>query len=472
MGENILKDVLANRYASKSMRDIWAPESKIIMERKLWLAVLRAQIASGLESLSADVDKYEKVLEKVDLQSIERRERESRHDVKARIEEFNALAGAQSIHLGMTSRDLTESVEAVQIRDSLRLTHRNTLSLLQLLTLRANEFKDLVIVGRSHNVPAQLTTLGKRFATIIEEMLFAAARVEELIARLPLRGLRGPVGTAQDMTDLIGVESRERVEKALAQELGFEKVLDSTGQIYPRSFDFDVISSLVQLGAGPSNLATTLRLMAGAGLVTEGFKEGQIGSSAMPHKVNARSSERVNGLMVVLRGHLSMIGEISGDQWNEGDVSCSVVRRVAIPGAFFALDGIFQTSATILNEMRVFSGRIDREVHENLPFLATTRLLTEAVKKGMGREDAHKLIRKYSLEAMDRLNQGQESNFVASLGQDSNFPLSADEIASLVANPSTFTGDASRQVDRVVSRVRELTARHGYSGQRDFEEII
>jgi len=212
--------------------------------------------------------------------------------------------------------------------------------------------------------------------------------------------------------------------------------------------------------------------MAGAGLVSEGFKEGQIGSSAMPHKVNARSSERVNGLMVVLRGHLSMIGEISGDQWNEGDVSCSVVRRVAIPGAFFALDGIFQTSATILNEMRVFSGRIDREVHENLPFLASTRLLTEAVKKGMGREDAHKLIRKYSLEAMDRLNQGQESNFVASLGQDSNFPLSADEIASLVANPSTFTGDASMQVDRVVSRVRELTARHPYSGQRDFEEII
>lgn len=227
MEEATLKDVLAHRYASKSMRAIWAPEAKIIRERRLWLAVLRAQIASGLEIYSADLARYEKVLENVDLESIERRERESRHDVKARIEEFNALAGAQSIHLGMTSRDLTELVEASQVKDSLRLVLKSSVALLQLLALKADEFKDLAIVGRSHNVPAQLTTLGKRFATIIEETIFAVARVEALIARLPLRGLRGPVGTAQDMTDLIGVQSHKEVEDALARGLGFEKFLDS-----------------------------------------------------------------------------------------------------------------------------------------------------------------------------------------------------------------------------------------------------
>jgi len=472
MEEATLKDVLAHRYASKSMRAIWAPEAKIIRERRLWLAVLRAQIASGLEIYSADLARYEKVLENVDLKSIERRERESRHDVKARIEEFNALAGAQSIHLGMTSRDLTELVEAAQVKDSLRLVLKGSVALLHLLALKADEFKDLAIVGRSHNVPAQITTLGKRFATIIEEALFAVARVEDLIERLPLRGLRGPVGTAQDMTDLIGVQSHKEVEDALAQELGFEKVMDSTGQIYPRSFDFDVISALVQLGAGPSNFATSIRLMAGAGLLSEGFKAGQVGSSAMPHKVNARSSERINGLMVVLRGHLSMISEISGDQWNEGDVSCSVVRRVAIPGAFFALDGMLQTSATIVNEMTIFHGRIEREVREQLPFLATTRLLTEAVKKGMGREDAHKVIQKYSLHAIEAINRGEESNFLLSLGQDSSFPLTPDEISALTSNASTFIGDAPAQVSRVISRVKELATKHRTLDQVDFEEII
>jgi len=176
--------------------------------------------------------------------------------------------------------------------------------------------------------------------------------------------------------------------------------------------------------------------------------------------------------MVVLRGHLSMISEISGDQWNEGDVSCSVVRRVAIPGAFFALDGMLQTSATIVNEMTIFHGRIEREVREQLPFLATTRLLTEAVKKGMGREDAHKVIQKYSLHAIEAINRGEESNFLLSLGQDSSFPLTPDEISALTSNASTFIGDAPAQVSRVISRVKELATKHRTLDQVDFEEII
>ncbi|MGA0867131.1 MAG: adenylosuccinate lyase, partial [Candidatus Nanopelagicaceae bacterium] len=381
--EFMITNVLAERYASRSMRDIWSRESKIRMEREFWISVMKIQSRLGMKISDDTIRKYESVVKSIDIESIDRRERSLRHDVKARIEEFNSLAGLELIHLGMTSRDLTENVEMVQIKESLSLIRSEVLGILNLLSDRMEEFSDLVMVGRSHNVTAQLTTFGKRLATVAEELLFALEHLDSLISRLPLRGIRGPVGTGQDLIDLLGDKSEE-LEREVAKSLGFNRVLHSTGQIYPRSIDFEVISTLVQLAAAPSNLATLIRLMSGHGLITEGFKDGQVGSSAMPHKMNARSSERINGLAVVLKGHLSMVSEISGDQWNEGDVSCSVVRRVALPDAFFTLDGILQTLATILNEMKLFEEAIAREVEAELPFTSTTHLLMEAVKRGLG----------------------------------------------------------------------------------------
>jgi len=199
-----------------------------------------------------------------------------------------------------------------------RLSVRNATGL-QLLV--ATENADLVMAGRSHNVAAQATTMGKRFASASDELLQALERVENLLERYPLRGIKGPMGTSQDMLDLLDGDAAklEDLEQRVAQHLGFgDHVLTSVGQVYPRSLDLDVVSALVQLVAGPSNLATTIRLMAGIELVTEGFKEGQVGSSAMPHKMNSRSCERVNGLAVVLRGHLSMIGELAGPHSYDG----------------------------------------------------------------------------------------------------------------------------------------------------------
>ncbi|HYO39275.1 MAG TPA: adenylosuccinate lyase, partial [Nocardioidaceae bacterium] len=213
--------------------------------------------------------------------------------------------------------------------------------------------------------------------------------------------------------------------------------------------------------AGPSNLATTIRLMAGLELVTEGFKEGQVGSSAMPHKMNTRSCERVNGLAVVLRGHLSMVGELAGDQWNEGDVSDSVVRRVALPDAFFACDGLFQTFLTVLDEFGVFPAVVQRELDRYLPFLATTKVLMAAVRNGVGREVAHEAIRDSAVAAALTMRQGQTGNDVfARLAADDRLGLSQEQLASLVADPITFTGSAVGQVQAVVRRIDEVVARH------------
>jgi adenylosuccinate lyase len=351
MKDNSSVSLLANRYASAAMREIFAPEAKIIAERKLWIAVMRAQSTLG-HTISKDViTDYEKVITQVDLASIDAREKKTRHDVKARIEEFNALAGHEAIHAGMTSRDLTENIEALQIRNGLDVVHDKVVTVLARLAERATQYADQPVAGRSHNVPAQVTTLGKRFASAGEELLFAYERLTALQERYPMRGIKGPVGTAQDSIDLLGsTEAHAKLENTIAKELGFNRVLDSTGQIYPRSFDYDVVTTLVQLASSPSSLATSIRLMAGAELVTEGFKAGQVGSSAMPHKMNTRSCERVNGLAVVLRGYASMVSELGGDQWNEGDVSCSVVRRVAMPDAFYAIDGLLETMLTVLDE--------------------------------------------------------------------------------------------------------------------------
>ena len=246
-------NVLATRYAGDDLAAIWSPEHKIVLERRLWIAVLEAQRDLGVDVPDGVVEAYRDVVDKVDLESIAARERVTRHDVKARIEEFAALAGHEHIHKGMTSRDLTENVEQLQVRESLALLRRRTVATLARLARLATEHETTVMAGRSHNVAAQATTLGKRFATIADEMLVALERLDDLLARYPLRGIKGPMGTSQDMLDLLGGDADKLadLEQRVARHLGFERVLTSVGQVYPRSLDFDVVSALVQLVAGP-----------------------------------------------------------------------------------------------------------------------------------------------------------------------------------------------------------------------------
>ncbi len=461
MADNSSVSLIADRYASAAMREIFAPAAKIIAERKLWIAVMRAQSALG-HTISNDViADYERVITNVNLGSIDAREKKSRHDVKARIEEFNNLAGHEAVHAGMTSRDLTENIEALQIQKGLEIVQGKVVTLLARLAERATQYAEQPIAGRSHNVPAQITTLGKRFASSAEELLFAYERLVALQNRYPMRGIKGPVGTSQDSIDLLGSsDAHAKLELEIAKELGFNSVLDSTGQIYPRSFDYDVVTTLVQLAAAPSSLATSIRLMAGAELVTEGFKAGQVGSSAMPHKMNTRSCERVNGLAVVLRGYASMVSELAGDQWNEGDVSCSVVRRVAIPDAFYSIDGLLETMLTVLDEFGAFPAVIAAELERYLPFLATTKILMAAVKAGVGREVAHEIIKEHAVKAALGMREGKDNTLLDDLANDDRLPMDKSALALLISTPLDFTGDARQQVARVVHRIEAITSAH------------
>jgi len=458
-----IANVLANRYASAELVDLWSAETKIILERQLWIAVLKAQRDLGVDVPAEAIAAYENVIDKVDLESIANREKITRHDVKARIEEFNALAGYEQVHKGMTSRDLTENVEQLQVYRSLELIRTKAVTVALRIAERAAEYDTLVMAGRSHNVAAQATTLGKRFASAAEELLVAIERIENLIERYPLRGIKGPMGTAQDMLDLMGGDETKLadLESRIATHLGFARVFDSVGQVYPRSLDFDALSTLVQLGAGPSSLAHTIRLMAGNETVTEGFKEGQVGSSAMPHKMNARSCERVGGLQVILRGYLTMAADLSGQQWNEGDVFCSVIRRVALPDAFFALDGMFETFLTVLAEFGAFPAMIDRELERYLPFLATTRILMAAVRAGVGRETAHEVIKENAVAvALNMRENGGEQDLIDRLAADDRLPLTKQQLDDALADRHAFIGAAESQTHRVIDRVRALVAQY------------
>jgi len=452
-----MSGVLAERYASDEMCKIWSRENKISLERDLWITVMKAQANSGFAIEKSVISAYEKVKSLIDLASIDTRERALKHDVKARIEEFNSLAGHQLIHLGMTSRDLTENIELFQIKTSLELIEKKTLAFLDKLGEKSHTHIETALVARTHNVPAQVTTLGMRFATWAEELIFAIKHLQELQKRLPLRGIKGAVGTSQDAIDLLGANQTE-VDQEIAHALGFENLAISSSQVYPRSIDFEVLTTLVQISAAASNMATNIRLMSGNGLVSEGFKSDQVGSSAMPHKVNPRLSERINGLAVVLKGHALMISEISGNQWNEGDVSCSVVRRVALPDSFYALDAILDTAISVIMNLEIHEKAIAKELNENLPFMLSSKILLMSVKAGIGRELAHKMIKEHARRASTNLREQGENNFFDLLSSDARLCIERESLEQLLKTPLAFIGDARGQVARIRAEITPYLA--------------
>jgi adenylosuccinate lyase len=460
----VIQNVLASRYASTELVELFSAEERIRLERRFWIAVMEAQRELGVDIPAGAVEASRAVVERVDLDSITERELATRHDVKARLEEFSVLAGHEHAHKGMTSRDLTENVEQLQVRDGLLVVRDRMVAALARLAERATEYEGLAMAGRSHNVPAQVTTLGKRFASAGEEVLRAYRRVDHLTRDLPLRGLKGPMGTAQDQLDLLGgdTEALDRLEAAVRRHVGFDESLTSVGQVYPRSLDLEVVAALLQAAAGPAGLATTIRLMAGHDLATEGFAPGQVGSSAMPHKMNARSCERIVGLKRVLEGHVTMLGSVAGDQWNEGDVSCSVVRRVAVPDAFFAVDGVCQTLLHVLDGFGAFPRVVADELERYLPFLATTAMLLGLVRQGMGREEAHHALQGHAVAAaLDARERGTDAEgLLERLAADPAIPLDAGALRALVADPLAFVGDARRQVAAFVGQVEKIVADH------------
>lgn len=445
------------------MNGIWSAEGRIVLEREYWIAVMKAQRDLGLGISNEAIAAYEAVKSHVDVGSIMARERVTRHDVKARIEEFNGLAGFEEIHKGLTSRDLTENVEQLQVFRGLLVIRDKAVAALRGMRERAEQWDDVVLTARTHNVAAQPTTLGKRIAMFGEELLSGFLMLEDVIAGYAVRGLKGAVGTQMDQLSLFEGDAAKvaDLEGRIVAHLGIPQQWRNVGQVYPRSLDLRVVSVLTELASGPSSFCKTLRLMAGNETASEGFAPGQTGSSAMPHKMNSRSCERVNGFHVILKGYLAMAAGLAGDQWNEGDVSCSVVRRVMLPDAFFALDGMFETYLTILGQMDAYESVIAAETARYLPFLMTTTVMMEAVKRGVGRETAHKVIKEHAVATVADMRTGavEKNNLLDRLAEDGRLGLSREELGEILRKGDQEVGAAKAQVAYFAGEVKKLEAK-------------
>ncbi len=464
MVRRVIPNVLAERYASPALQAIWSAEGRIVLEREFWIAVMKSQRDLGLDIPAEAIAAYENVKDQVDPGAIMARERVTRHDVKARIEEFNDLAGHEHVHKGMTSRDLTENVEQLQVFRSLLVIRDKTISALRRFRERSEQWSDLILTARTHNVAAQPTTLGKRIAMFGEELLGGLGALESIIGSYPVRGLKGAVGTQMDQLSLFEGDAGKvaELESRVVAHLGMPAVWTNVGQVYPRSLDFRVVAALTDLCSGPSSFCKTLRLMAGHETASEGFAPGQTGSSAMPHKMNSRSCERVNGFHVILKGYLAMAAGLAGDQWNEGDVSCSVVRRVMMPDAFFTIDGMFETFLTILDQMDAYDAVIHAETERYLPFLMTTTIMMEAVKSGVGRETAHKAIKEHAVATVNDLRSGNidRNNLVERLAADARLGLNRSQLDAILSRGDRESGAARSQIAAFSDAVRQLEATH------------
>ena len=471
-------NILSERYATSEINEIFSERGKIVAERDLWIAVMKAQRELGVHIPSEAIEKYEAAKLDVDLDLIKSIERNTKHDVKARIEAFSKAAGTEEhIHKGMTSRDLTDNVEQMQMRRASKVIFGKYVSVLRRFVDRANEYMDIILTARTHHQPAQSTLLGRRMSMWAEELYYHLHDFESFIERYPLRGIKGPVGTQFDMLTLLGSEEKVRkLEELVAKQLAFTEILDAPGQVYPRSLDFVLISQLTTLGSACENYAKGMRLMSGYELVTEGFQQGQVGSSAMPHKMNPKSSERICGFAELLKMYADGASRLAGDQWEEGDVSCSVIRRVIIPDSFYVSDGLCETTLTVLNNMGAYRVIIDKEVDKYLPFLATTEILMTAVQAGIGRETAHEIIKKYAISEASKMRQeGKPPRLARRLAEDPTFKkagITEEKINSILEDKKHFVGNAKNQIDLVTRKAQRFIERYKAESRYEPKDIL
>lgn len=447
----MIPNVLAQRYASTQITKIFEPKNKFRSERLFWVNVLKLQQNYGLEVSNKVIQDYVSNLENIDLESIEKRELKSKHDVKARIEEFNSLAGHEFIHIGLTSRDVTDNVELIQIMEALRVIQIKTLAFLQLLAKKIEIYKEKYVVGRTHNVPAQITTIGKKFAILANEVLQGYRALEYEIESFKFKGIKGAIGSNQDGLQIFKLDDLQKIELELAQMYGFSKLHSSVGQVYPRSQDYSFISKLLLICSGASSFALDIRLMAGLNHARESTVVTQTGSSAMPHKFNPRSSERINSLMTLIRGYSSIAAEISGNQWNEGDVSCSVVRRVIIPDVFFATDGILNTIYNIVENLIFNEEQISEDLMKATPFMCSSTILMRLVKKGLGREKVHN-----QLKNIVRNNENNSEAFKSQIKKEFAQFISSTEFDSIFEDFKVLSGSSTSDCEKTYSEISKL----------------
>ena len=456
---------LNSRYASREMQKIFSPDRKFTTWRKLWVALAESEMEMGLPVTQKQVDELKAHVEDIDYEAARRHEERTRHDVMAHVLAYGDVCpnARGVIHLGATSCYVTDNADILMLRDALTLVREKVLEVIRRLRAFALEYKDLPTLGYTHLQPAQLTTVGKRAALWMQDLLMDLDEVNFALSSLKLLGNRGATGTQESFMKLFDGDGEkvDELERRIARKVGMEKCFAVSGQTYPRKLDSRVLGALSGIAQSAYKFAQDLRLLQSFREVEEPFEKGQIGSSAMAYKRNPMRSERICALARHVMALTQDAQMTAATQWFERTLDDSANRRLSLPEAFLATDAVLELYANIASGMVVYPAMIGKRVMENLPFMATEAILMEGVRLGGDRQELHERIRVHSQAAAARMKQeGKESDLMERIAADPAFPMDHEHLTKLLA-PENYTGRAAEQtVNFVKNEVDPALAGH------------
>ncbi len=468
------RNPLVDRYAGRRMLEIWSPSTKHRTWRRLWLALAKAEKKLGLPITDAQIKGLEAHLDDLDFARAAEIERETRHDVMSHVRLLAEACpeAAPIIHLGATSCFVTDNTELIQIRRSLEEVRDGLVGVVSLFADFAERHKDLPTLGFTHYQPAQLTTVGKRFSLYLQDFLMDLEAFEELAASLPARSVKGTTGTQASFLALFDGDHSKVVEleRLVAEDMGFERILDVCGQTYTRKIDYRVLSLLSGVAQSAHKFACDIRLLSNLREVEEPFGGKQIGSSAMAYKRNPMRCERVCALARLVISLPANCANTHATQWFERTLDDSANRRIVLPEAFLAVDAILALVANVMSGLVVWPKMIAARVRNELPFMATENILMAAVKAGGDRQELHEAIREHSMAAVVELKEGRVNDLLERLGSDPRFAPVAESFDEIM-DPKAFVGRAPEQVvEFILGKVRPLLMKYGESARPSVRE--
>ncbi len=455
MDRSKYQNPLGTRYAGKEMSAAFSDERRFRLWRRLWITLAQCQKELGLDITDGQIAELERYAEDINYQDAERRERECRHDVMSHVYAYGLQcpSAAGIIHLGATSCYVTDNSELIAMYDGLKIVRKKLLSTIQKLARFAKQHKALPTLGFTHFQPAQLTTVGKRACLWLADLHSDYIAVDLLIQNFALRGAKGTTGTQASFLQLFGGDHQKvrKLDKMIAQRMGFSRTFPVTGQTYPRKTDYAILSVLSQIAQSAYRFSNDIRLLQGLKEIEEPFESAQIGSSAMAYKRNPMRSERISALARFLISLPMNSAVTASTQWFERTLDDSANRRLVNAQAFLTADAILNIYLNVAESLVVYPKVIERRIREELPFMATETILMECVKAGGDRQELHERIRVLSMQAAARVkHEGRENNLIELIKADPAFAAVAKDLDGIM-RPEQFTGRASEQVDEYLS---------------------
>lgn len=442
---------LVERVATKEMTALWSPRKKFSTWRRCWVALAEAEQELGLPITDGQLEEMRAHVEDIDFEAARTFEEELRHDVMAHIHAYALVAPKAKpiIHLGATSCYVGDNTDLILIREGLQIILNKAVNVLFRLAEFAKEWKDLPTLGYTHYQPAQVVTLGKRACLWAQDILLDIEALEHVLANLRCRGVKGTTGTQASFLALFDGDSAKvrKLDMLVSRKLGFEHSYPVTGQTYPRKVDTQVLAVLAGIGESVHKFATDMRLLQNLKEVEEPFGKKQVGSSAMAYKRNPMRCERACALARFL-----MVSPLHGSfttavQWFERTLDDSAIRRLSLPEAFLACDGILNLYLSVIENPAVYPKVIEKHLRAELPFMATENILMACVKKGGDRQELHEVIRQHAQDAAARVkNEGAENDLLDRLAGDPAIGMSRQEMDA-VLDIRGFVGRAPQQVD-------------------------